>query len=42
MVQNKKLLDIEEKLNQLKAQNQVINNEKSKLWLENFIEKNKA
>ena len=84
MVQNKKLLDIEEKINQLKAQKQAIinkekekerkartkrlieigaiidsmgidsvylakefknhvtNNEKSKLWLENFIEKNKA
>ena len=84
MEQNKKLLDIEEKIKQLKAQKQAIinkekekerkartkrlieigaiinsmgidsvdlanefknyfnNNEKSKLWLENFIEKNKA
>ena len=82
--QNKKLLDIEEKIKQLKAQKQAIinkekekerkartkrlieigaimdsmgidsidlanefknyfnNNEKSKLWLESFIEKNKA
>lgn len=82
--QNKKLLDIEEKIKQLKAQKQAIinkekekerkartkrlieigaiidsmgidsvnlanefknyfiNNEKSKIWLENFIEKNKA
>lgn len=82
--QNKKLLDIEEKIKQLKAQKQAIinkkkekerkartkrlieigaiidsmgidsinlanefknhfiNNDKSKLWLENFIEKNKA
>lgn len=84
MEQNKKLLDIEEKIKQLKAQKQAIinkekekerkartkrlieigaiidsmgidsvnlanefknyfiNNEKSKIWLENFIEKNKA
>lgn len=84
MEQNKKLLDIEEKIKQLKAQKQAIinkekekerkartkrlieigaiidsmgidsvylanefknhflNTEKSKLWLENFIEKNKA
>lgn len=84
MEQNKKLLDIEEKIKQLKAQKQAIinkekekerkartkrlieigaiidsmgidsvnlanefknyfiNNEKSKVWLENFIEKNKA
>ena len=84
MEQNKKLLDIEEKIKQLKSQKQAIinkekekerkartkrlieigaiidsmvidsidlanefknhfiNNEKSKLWLENFIEKNKA
>lgn len=84
MEQNKKLLDIEEKIKQLKAQkqsiinkekekerkartkrlieigaiidsigidsvnlanefkNHFINSEKSKLWLENFIEKNKA
>ena len=84
MEQNKKLLDIEEKINQLKAQKQAIinkekekerkartkrlieigaiidgmgintidlanefknhfiNTEKSKLWLDNFIEKNKA
>ncbi|HFL2431600.1 TPA: hypothetical protein ACXDUQ_004047 [Clostridioides difficile] len=84
MEQNKKLLDIEEKIKQLKAQKQAIinkekekerkartkrlieigaimdsmgidsidlanefknyfnNNEKSKLWLESFIEKNKA
>ncbi len=84
MEQNKKLLDREEKIKQLKAQNQAIinkekekerkartkrlieigaiidsmgidsvylanefknhflNTEKSKLWLENFIEKNKA
>lgn len=84
MLQNKKLLDIEEKIKQLKAQKQAIinkekekerkartkrlieigaiidsmgidsvnlanefknyfiNNEKSKVWLENFIEKNKA
>ena len=84
MEQNKKLIDIEEKIKQLKAQkqsiinkekekerkartkrlieigaiidsigidsvnlanefkNHFINSEKSKLWLENFIEKNKA
>ena len=84
MEQNKKLLDIEEKIKQLKAQKQAIinkekekerkartkrlieigaiidsmginsvklanefknhfiNTEKSKLWLDNFIEKNKA
>lgn len=84
MTQNKKLLDIEEKIKQLKAQKQAIinkekekerktrtkrlieigaiidsmgintidlanefknhfiNTEKSKLWLDNFIEKNKA
>ena len=84
MEQNKKLLNIEEKIKQLKAQKQAIinkekekerkartkrlieigaiidsmgidsvnlanefknyfiNNEKSKVWLENFIEKNKA
>lgn len=84
MEQNKKLLDIEEKIKQLKAQKQAIinkekekerkartkrlieigaiidsmgidsvnlanefknyfiNNERSKVWLENFIEKNKA
>lgn len=84
MEQNKKLLDIEEKIKQLKSQKQAIinkekekerkartkrliqigaiidsmgidsvylanefknhflNTEKSKLWLENFIEKNKA
>ena len=84
MEQNKKLLDIEEKIKQLKAQKQAIinkekekerkartrrlieigaiidsmgvssvdlanefknhftNNEKSRLWLEKFIEKNKA
>lgn len=84
MAQNKKLLDVEEKIKQLKAQKQAIinkekekerkartkrlieigaiidsmgidsvylanefknhfiNTEKSKLWLENFIEKNKA
>ena len=84
MEQNKKLLDIEEKIKQLKAQKQAImnkekekerkartkklieigaiinsmginsvelanefknhftSNEKSKIWLENFIEKNKA